>query len=154
MGENTDYSPPISGGEVMKALSIKQPWAWLIVHGGKDVENRTWPTNFRGRVLIHASKSMSADEYRDVLDFISTDRRLCKLLDSFPLSRDLKRGGIIGEAEVVGCVNTSISPWFCGPFGHVLANPRPLDFTPCKGQLGYFNFCGRAMGRSTPSFGW
>ncbi|WP_206002040.1 ASCH domain-containing protein [Paraburkholderia aromaticivorans] len=38
----------------MKALSIRQPWAWLIVKGHKDIENRTWSTRFRGRVLIHA----------------------------------------------------------------------------------------------------
>lgn len=40
----------------MKALSIRQPWAWLIVAGYKDIENRSWPTNFRGRVYIHASR--------------------------------------------------------------------------------------------------
>ena len=39
----------------MKALSIRQPWAWLILHGGKDIENRTWATKLRGRVLIHAA---------------------------------------------------------------------------------------------------
>ncbi|MEI3544750.1 MAG: ASCH domain-containing protein [Alphaproteobacteria bacterium] len=37
-------------------LSIRQPWAWLIVNGYKDIENRTWPTHFRGKVLIHAGK--------------------------------------------------------------------------------------------------
>jgi hypothetical protein len=41
----------------MKAITIKQPWAFLIVEGVKDIENRTWKTNFRGRVLIHASKT-------------------------------------------------------------------------------------------------
>lgn len=39
----------------MKALSIKQPWASLIAHGIKDIENRTWATKYRGKVLIHAS---------------------------------------------------------------------------------------------------
>ena len=41
----------------MKAISIKQPWASLIAHGIKDIENRTWRTNYRGRVLIHAGAS-------------------------------------------------------------------------------------------------
>lgn len=36
----------------MKAITIRQPWASLIVHGIKDIENRSWQTNFRGRVLI------------------------------------------------------------------------------------------------------
>lgn len=39
----------------MKALSIKQPWASLIAHGIKNIENRTWKTHFRGRIYIHAS---------------------------------------------------------------------------------------------------
>ena len=43
----------------MKALSIRQPWAWLIVNGHKDIENRSWPTRFRGPVLIHAAKGMT-----------------------------------------------------------------------------------------------
>ena len=40
----------------MKALSIRQPWAWLIVAGYKDVENRTWATDFRGRIYVHAGQ--------------------------------------------------------------------------------------------------
>jgi hypothetical protein len=49
----------------MKALSIRQPWAWLILHAGKDIENRDWPTRFRGRFLIHAAKGMTRDEYEN-----------------------------------------------------------------------------------------
>ena len=48
----------------MKALSIRQPWAWLIVHGHKDIENRTWTTSFRGRLLVHAGKSFDKEGYR------------------------------------------------------------------------------------------
>ncbi|WP_229215634.1 ASCH domain-containing protein [Duganella sp. CY15W] len=44
----------------MKALSIRQPWAWLIVNGYKDIENRSWSTNVRGKVLVHASKGAPA----------------------------------------------------------------------------------------------
>jgi hypothetical protein len=40
----------------MLALSIKQPWSWLIVFGHKDIENRSWPTRYRGRFLIHAGR--------------------------------------------------------------------------------------------------
>jgi ASCH domain len=40
----------------MKIISIRQPWAGLIVSGLKDVENRTWPTRYRGPILIHASQ--------------------------------------------------------------------------------------------------
>ena len=53
----------------MKALSIKQPWASLIAHGIKDIENRTWKTNFRGRIYIHAcGKPIKRDLVYDILD--------------------------------------------------------------------------------------
>ena len=52
----------------MKALSIRQPWAWLILNAGKDIENRSWYTSVRGRVLIHASKGMTLAEYEDAID--------------------------------------------------------------------------------------
>lgn len=45
------------------ALSIKQPWAWLIVHGIKDIENRHWRTKFHGRFFVHASKSFDVSGY-------------------------------------------------------------------------------------------
>jgi hypothetical protein len=40
----------------MKELSIRQPWAWLIIAGHKDVENRSWTTTYRGPLLIHAAR--------------------------------------------------------------------------------------------------
>lgn len=42
---------------MIPALSIRQPWAWLIVNNHKPVENRSWPTSFRGRFLVHAGKT-------------------------------------------------------------------------------------------------
>ena len=50
------------------ALSIRQPWAWLIVNGYKDIENRNWKTNFRGKILVHAAKGMTKAEYEDADD--------------------------------------------------------------------------------------
>src|ERR1051326_1498970 len=48
-------------GEMVKALSVRQPWAWLIIYGGKDIENRDWPTSHRGPTLIHAGKQWDID---------------------------------------------------------------------------------------------
>lgn len=122
----------------MKALSIRQPWAWLILHGGKDIENRDWPTNFRGRFLIHASKGMTRDEYVDAACALE-DARLTDPTEAIlPPFSELERGGIVGEAEIIACVNTSSSPWFFGMYGFVLANAKPLPFRPYKGQLGFF----------------
>lgn len=119
------------------ALSIRQPWAWLITHAGKDIENRDWRTTFRGPVLIHASRGMTRDEFDAAAIF-------CSGLDHeipFPLFDQLKKsecGGIVGQAEIVDCVTQSGSPWFCGHYGFVLKNAKPLPFQPCKGALGFF----------------
>lgn len=110
----------ISTAGPILALSIRQPWASLIVEGRKDIENRTWRTEHRGPILIHAAKTPD-HEARD---------RLCRYGDP--------SGGIIGIAEVVDCVTGHQSPWFSGPIGWVLANPRRLKLTPCAGRLGLF----------------
>ena len=52
------------------ALSVRQPWAWAIIHAGKDVENRSWQAvnhglRRRGRIAIHAAKGLTRDEYDD-----------------------------------------------------------------------------------------
>ena len=109
----------------MKALSIRQPWAWMILHCGKDIENREWPTRFRGRVLIHASKGMTANEYCDAIDFaqpiIDDNYALREVV--IPAWRNVTR---------------SDSRWFMGTYGFVLRNPVVLPFRPYRGALGFF----------------
>lgn len=107
-----------------KALSIMQPWAWLIVNGHKDIENRDWPTRFRGPILIHAGKRLDADS---------------EVPPSLNPPTEFERGGIVGIAEIVDCIEQSESPWFCGRYGFVLRNTRPLPFIPMRGQLGIFD---------------
>jgi hypothetical protein len=115
----------------MKALSIQQPWAHAILNLGKDIENRTWTTNIRGRVLIHAGKKID----KDGIDFIASMNKL-----SIPIDQEkLLIGGIIGSVEIVDCVQKSASKWFFGRYGFVLKNPIKLPFFPCKGQLGFFD---------------
>lgn len=121
------------------ALSIRQPWAWLILNAGKDIENRDWPTNFRGRVLIHASKTCTKAEYEDAMDFM-TDRQILQGIGmNIPSIKGMDRGGIVGSVEIIDCVTKSDSPWFVGQYGFVLRNPQPMPFTPWKGRLGFFN---------------
>jgi hypothetical protein len=111
----------------MLALSIKQPWAWAILHAGKDIENRTWPTSVRGKILIHASKEMDLDGF----DFIEN---LCgSKVPPFP-----KVGGIVGCVEIVNCVQHSISKWFQGKYGFVLHNPLETQFIPYLGKQKFF----------------
>ena len=133
----------------MIALSILQPWAWLIVRPDltdpaaravavvadeiKDVENRTWSTRRRGDILIHAGKKWGRQQ-RDDLEHVRARFPSIPLPDTFDL------GGIVGAARIVDCVEDSTSPWFSGPYGFVLANTRPAPrFVPWKGQLGFFD---------------
>lgn len=115
--------------KVMKVLSIQQPWAWAICNAGKDIENRNWPTNFRGEFLIHAGKKYDPDGYEFLREF-----------DIIPPSYEIHFGGIVGKATLVNCVTKHNSKWFFGPYGFVLANRKPLDFIPLKGQLGFFEY--------------
>lgn len=91
----------------MKTLTVKQPWASLIVHGIKDIENRTWPTKFRGRILIHSSKGNKFE--------IEMDDEQAKL--AFPLLIEkgtegkIPFGSIIGSVEIVDCIINHPSVW-------------------------------------------
>ena len=123
----------------MKALSIRQPWAWMILHAGKDIENRIWPTRIRGRVLVHASKGMTPSEWMNAWDFADMDMELG---DRKPDLRSIERGGIVGSVEIVDCVTQSESPWFMGAYGFVLRNPVVLPFRPYRGALGFFDVPG------------
>ena len=123
------------------ALSVRQPWAWAIIHAGKDIENRSWSWQAvnhglrqRGRIAIHAAKGMTRDEYDEARDFIDRQGRNC------PDAHALHRGGIIGSVEVVDVVSDSDSPWFFGPRGLVLSDPTACAFVPAGGQLGYFKW--------------
>lgn len=119
----------------MMALSIRQPWAWAILHAGKRIENRTWQTLYRGPFLIHAGKGMTRQEY---LDFSLWYRQTFQDAIEVPAMEQMERGGIVGRAKIVGCVSRTADPWFFGPYGFQLADVEPLPFTPCKGQLGFF----------------
>lgn len=116
----------------MKALSILQPWAWLIAAGHKDVENRHWRTPWRGRFLIHAGKKWGREQ-RDDLELL----RVAHPQITFPERFDL--GGVVGAATIVDCVADSDSPWFVGTWGFVLQQPCACRLVPWRGQLGWFD---------------
>lgn len=127
----------------MKALSIRQPWAWLIVHGFKDIENREWSgkCHVRGEVLIHASRRCTAADYDAAVLFLKASW-LMEALAALPLRGELDLGGIVGTVRIVDAVREHASPWFNGPLGLVLADAQPLKIHPCKGALGFFNVPG------------
>lgn len=135
------------------ALSVRQPWAWAIIHGGKDIENRSWRhsnpgLHFRGRVCIHASKGMTRDEYEDASETIAHIHGSC------PAAADLLRGGIIGVVDIVEIVRESDSRWWAGPRGLVLANPVATDFVASAGALGFFNWAATPDGQPDMPAKW
>ena len=139
------------------ALSIKQPWAWLICAGMplmdsidnkdgstsvmpsdkvviKNIENRDWPTSYRGKFYVHASKRDDNEAQWWLME-----KGFAPMMVLMLFSDKVPRGAIIGEVDLVDCVTEHPSPWFTGPWGFVLANPvlyeKPI---PCKGRLGFF----------------
>lgn len=118
----------------MRALSVRQPWAWLILFGGKDIENRTWRNARVGHTLIHAAKGMTLLEYEQASEFAADVAPNVVL----PALKDLPRGGVVGSVTIVGCVGRSASRWFVGPYGFELEDARPLPFVPYRGELGFF----------------
>jgi hypothetical protein len=114
----------------VKALSIRQPWAWAILHAGKDIENRPeriarMAEKLIGqRIYIHAGLTL-VEEAFDLMPNVHWP-------DEFDV------GGIVGSVEIKGIVKRSKSPWFFGPWGILLAKPKTEPFKECRGQLGFF----------------
>ena len=133
----------------MKALSLKQPWATMIVTGIKAIENRTWKSNYRGSLLIHASMTF---DFEGAKWIVNKD----PALNGFIYHSNHYKGGIIGKVKMVDCIKKTevfdidfhalgfedpetITEWFFGPYGFVFKDPiefhEPIIY---KGQLGIF----------------
>jgi hypothetical protein len=118
------------------ALSIRQPWAYAILHLGKNIENRTWPTRFRGRIRIHAPKQFDQDA------LIWLQER------GYPITQEAwLTGGYIGEVTIADCVAREDlefpeghpNPWAFGPWCFTLKHPVAYDrVIPARGRLGFF----------------
>jgi len=125
------------------ALSIKQPWATLVVHGIKTIELRSWRTERRGWVYIHTGRGVESSPAA----WAHVPNNLASFAE--------QRGGIIGRVRIVGCKEYSTraafaadrgkhlvpARWYSGSrlFGFECADAAPLDLIPCKGQLFFWN---------------
>lgn len=121
------------------ALSVRQPWAWAIIHGGKEIENRSLGSIKAGRMVpgkicIHAASGMKEDEYR------YAHWRLARHGVACPRPDALVRAAIIGTVDVTGIITQSDSEWFGGEAGLVLENPVAITPIPAAGALGYFEW--------------
>lgn len=119
--------------EVLKCLSIRQPWAHLILHGGKDAENRTWRTDYRGPLVIHASKAYDREASYPVVP--QAPPHACEAAS---------RGALVGIVDLVDIRDDAWerAPWAQEGCWHwLLENPRPLPAAlPFKGALGVWEF--------------
>jgi hypothetical protein len=108
-------------------LSVRQPWAWALVNGHKDVENRTWRTTLRGFVAIHAGRRTERTGYR-----------FCERL-GLAVPEDLPLGAVIGAVEVLDIVEHQPSPWASpDSFNWVLGRSFTIPPLPMVGKLGVF----------------
>jgi activating signal cointegrator 1 len=131
----------ISEIKEMRSLSIAQPWAHCIVSRGKNVENRSWNTTYRGTIAIHASGAVSKDR------FSWCNKNYGIELDT----KDLPYGAIVGFADLVAVitkksVTTRTKKWFSGDYGFVLTNVIRLKKpVPAKGALNFWKLKGKPL---------
>lgn len=125
-----------------KGLTFVQPWASAIAFAGKDIENRSWRTHYRGPLAIHAGGSFFADDLdlktiavrgkprRPLIDWIRRGRRRFELP---PEAEELPVSHIVAIAMLMDCVEKSPSPWFRGEYGWVLGGVIPIEPIPMTG---------------------
>jgi hypothetical protein len=120
--------------QIVKALSVAQPWAHCIISEGKNVENRNWNTKLRGFIAIHASAKYDIGRFR----YCNEDH------DINLRKEDVSFGAILGFAEIIDViteneVNKETKDWFIGEYGFVLRNIIKLNEPiTAKGSLGFW----------------
>ena len=118
--------------KMIRCLTIKQPWAWLIVAGHKTLENRTWSTGYRGPLLIHAAARPDADA-NWFMTAVAHDTGI-QFPDRLPL------GSIVGQVNMTGVTTYSRDYWFDGPNAFIFEDATQFERPfPYKGQLGFYN---------------
>lgn len=131
----------------MRALSLTRPWTWLVLHGGKNIENRVWQTSYVGPVVVHGALSL---DVRAVVPFVGvlTDPAAARFEDALTDGTAMSTG-LLGVVDIVGCCTAEmdspglLGPCACGPWAMPgqchwrLTNPRPFQNPiPAKGALG------------------
>jgi hypothetical protein len=122
---------------ITKAMTLRQPWAWLVIRGIKNIENRGRRFHYRGRIAVHASKTLRNEEYEAA----------CKKYGRPIPKKKLKLGRTIGTVEIADLVGSHRSKWFSRPYGLALAKPRPCKFVHLSGQFGLWNLPARVRSK-------
>jgi len=109
----------------MRAITLWQPWASLIAAGGKKYETRSWETNYRGPIAIHASKKTVSSILDEIFGWKASDERKAFVQKVREITRigviyDLPRGAVIATAKLIGCYEIKACTSTCGPgYGYV-----------------------------------
>lgn len=118
----------------MKAISIKQPWAWAIANGHKTIETRTWPTKYRGEILIVASKAPDRIVMQRFKDIFGDE-----------ILSQMEYGKAIATAKIVGCklmTKADEKGAMCDIYDRAwswrLENVQKIDTFDVKGRLGIY----------------
>jgi hypothetical protein len=124
----------------MKALSIKQPWAWAVMNlpkeYRKDIENRTWNTKHRGEFLVHASKGFDDAGYERMRWYLKE----LGYKGHIPTKKEFAYGVLLGTVELVDVTQKATSRWWEGVYGFKLKNAKPFLYPIAhKGALNFFN---------------
>lgn len=118
----------------MKALTIRQPWAYAVISCGKNIENRSRPFSYRGPLAIHAGKSQVESEWaRDFVDVWPVGLTFT--------NDDLVYGAIIGVVNLIDCVpyeRVKGQCWAEGPWCLIFRNATPIEPISWRGMLGLF----------------
>lgn len=125
----------------MRAISVRAPWWWFILQG-KDVENRRRKHPHRGPTYLHASSWWQKEEVLEHFELgLECASRSGLVLPPITLRQLQEMGGhLVGRMTVTGCVTSSPSPWFFGPYGFQLDGAKPLARPiRCSGALGFFD---------------
>jgi hypothetical protein len=141
--EIVEASADVPGGiqDTIPCLSIRQPWAWLIANGFKNIENRDWTTGYRGPLLIHAGKAVDNDCFTGKeINFDFFEQFGDEVVDALPrYKKDYDLGCIVGQANLVDVVTDSDSQWVCGKYGFILENALSINPIPYPGKLKLFD---------------
>lgn len=116
--------------EQLRAITVRQPWAWAIVMGYKDVENRRSRTERRGPLLIHAGQQLDPRGFQFLWEL--------GLLRKLP--EELATGALVGEVRLSDCRYGYPSDWSAaGNWQWILTKPKEFRTPlPCKGAQGFF----------------
>lgn len=136
--------------EIWKCLSVRQPYAWAIVMGAKDIEtkdieNRSWKSGHLGRLYIHAGvKEFDETIVEDVTERVAKHLRIPTTAAREAYRHHLQRGlgAIIGSVRMLGCATSYDSEWFgAEEYGFILSDPELLDEPiPFKGLQRIFKY--------------